>query len=257
MRWSKSFISSEDAKSQVLEYTPQKFVLGTPEQALSYLEGKERGTDFRMADTARVQTGVSQIEEASEDDKVEKRTLEKLKEVQEMAYKEAYNLGLKEGSEKAFQDYSRKIDVQLSEFEVLIKAITNCKADLVSFNETHLVKLVFHLAAKLARRELTEDPSLILEVLKVAAEMALQEERVSVQVAPGQFEYLEEVKKQNKRELEFIKKIRFEPNEAISAGGCIIETNYGEIDATVEERVNRLWETLIENSPRVKDKMAG
>ncbi len=133
----------------------------------------------------------------------------------------------------------------------------NCKADLVSFNETHLVKLVFHLAAKLARRELAEDPSLIVEVLRVAAEMALQDERVSVQVSTVQFEYLEELKKQNKRELEFVKKIRFEPNESITSGGCIIETNYGEVDATVEERVNRLWETLVENTPRVKDKLAG
>ncbi len=257
MPWSRSYLTKEESVEGVMEYVPQKFALGTPEQALSYIEEKRLGSDFKMADTTRVQTGVLRIEEMSEEERIEKKTLEKVKDIQEPAYKEAYELGKKEGLEKAFSENAAIIAELVSELEATINTIKNLKGELIDYNEAHLVKMVFHFASRLALRELQGDPSLVIEALKAAGELAMQEERVTVQVSARQFEFLEDVKKHSKRELEFIKHIRFEPNDSISPGGCVIETNYGEIDSTVEERVSRLWETLQENMTRVKDKLAG
>jgi flagellar assembly protein FliH len=58
------------------------------------------------------------------------------------------------------------------------------------------------------------------------------------------------------REFEFLKAVKFEGDEAVTEGGCILETNYGEIDSRVEQRVEKLWEALVEAIPKVKDKVA-
>ncbi|MNU00700.1 flagellar assembly protein H [compost metagenome] len=68
---------------------------------------------------------------------------------------------------------------------------------------------------------------------------------------------MEELKKETGREYEFIKKTRFEPSADITDGGCIVETNYGEVDARIEQRLEQLWSVLEENIPKVKDKIAG
>ena len=82
MHLSKAVLKSEMVPKKVLEYVPPKFELGTSEQAQSYLEGRRaQRNDFRMSDAIRIQTGVDKVEASSVEEDVEKKVLERLKEV--------------------------------------------------------------------------------------------------------------------------------------------------------------------------------
>ena len=81
------------------------------------------------------------------------------------------------------------------------------------------------------------------------------EEEIRVQVPQSQFDFISALKNETGREFEFLKKIKFEGNSEIRAGGCLVETNFGEVDARVEQRIASLWETLKENLPRIKTKL--
>jgi flagellar assembly protein FliH len=256
MPWSKAILPKIAAKAVVLEYVPKKFELGAPKQALDYLEHKKRGADFRMNETLRIQTGVDELEKVTEEEKVEARALDLMKEVQENAYKEAYELGLSEGHKEAFTKYSREIEEKLAGLETLLKSMEESKTELMSFNEAHLVQLTFQFATKIAGAEVEKNDQNLIEILRGAVALAQDEENVTVRVATEQHEFVEEIKKQNGRQFEFLKKIKFEPSDEISKGGCIVETNYGEVDARFEQRVQSLWDTLSENIPKVKPKIA-
>ncbi len=261
MQWSnraaKSVLSKESAANSVLEFVPMRFDLGTPEQAMNYLAEKTRGSDFRMNDAIRVQTGVDLVEQTSEEERIELAAIEKLKEIQEGAYKEAYQLGLEEGRKEAFQKVSAEITEKMESLDNLLITIKTLKKDLGNFNESHLMNLVFQMASRLAKTELKDNNEAIVQVLRDAVGLAQDEENVRVRVSKSQFDFLEELKKETGREFEFIKKIRFEPNEEITDGGCIVETNYGEVDARIEQRLEQLWTAVSENSPKVKDRIAG
>ncbi|MFS4459437.1 FliH/SctL family protein [Bdellovibrio sp. HCB2-146] len=261
MQWSnrqaKSVLDKEVAEKTVLEFVPMRFDLGAPEQALNYLTEKGRGSDFRMNDAVRVQTGVDQVEHMSEQEKIEAGALEKLKEIQEGAYQEAYQLGLEEGRKEAFQKVSAEIREKMETFDSLILAIKGMKKDMAAFNESHLIKLMFQMASRIAKAELKDNNEAMIEVLRDAVGLAQDEENITVHVSQSQFEFMEELKKEMGRDFEFIKKIRFEPNVEIADGGCIVETNYGEVDARIEQRLEQLWSVLSENIPKVKDKIAG
>lgn len=252
---SRSILKAETTKHSVLEFTPPKFELGTPKPAADYMERKKT-SDFRMSDAIRIQTGVEKMEEADLEELIENRVLDRLKEVQESAYQEAYQLGLDEGRKEALQKTSEQINQRVEAFEALIASVTNLKKDLVQFNETHIVKLAFHMASRLAHAEIKANPDLIVEILRKAIEHAQIEEEIKVQVNPGQLEFWETLKKETGRDFEFLKKVHFQPVDGISEGGCVLETNYGEIDARFEERVGKLWETIAENLYRVKDKVS-
>lgn len=255
-RFSKAVLSKEVAEKTVLEFVPVRFDLGTPEQALSYLAEKSKGSDFRMNDAIRVQTGIDQFEQKSDEEKVEEAALEKLKEIQESAYQEAYSLGLEEGRKKAFEKVSSEIAERMSHLDGLLNGIKELKKEMTTFNESHLVQLVFHMASRLAKMELNGNNDALIQILRDAVGLSQDEENITVRVSSSQFEFLEELKKETGRELEFIKRIRFEPSEEISDGGCIVETNYGEVDARIEQRVEQLWTVLSENMPKVKNRIA-
>lgn len=263
MQWSnanrvaKSVLSKEMAEKTVLEFVPVRFDLGTPEQALNYLAEKGKGSDFRMNDAVRVQTGIDQVEKGSEEERVEVAALEKLKEIQEGAYKEAYNLGLEEGRKQAFEAVSTEIAERMQSLDTLLNAIKDIKKEIASFNEAHLIQLVFRMASRLAKTELSGNNEAMIQILRDSVSLSQDEENITVHVSQSQFEFLEELKKETGREFEFIKRIRFEPSADVSDGGCIVETNYGEVDARIEQRIEQLWTVLSENTPKVKDKVAG
>lgn len=255
MRLSKTVVKSDVSAQKVLEYIPPKFELGAGEHAKAYLEGRRAQTnDFRMSDVIRVQTGVGQIEASQVEEDVDRKVLERLKQVQESAYQEAYQLGLDEGKHEAYQGTSQEINTRLTKLDELINSIANLKKELVSQNEAHLVQLAFHMAKRLAHAEIGIDSEAVVNVIRDAIEKAQIEEEVAVQVSPVQIEFLEKLKQETGREFEFLKKVKFEAVDGVDPGGCIITTNYGQIDARFEERVSKLWEGISENLPRVKDK---
>ncbi|MGZ3774881.1 MAG: FliH/SctL family protein [Pseudobdellovibrionaceae bacterium] len=256
-RLSRSVLSKEVAEKTVLEFVPMRFDLGTPEQALNYLEEKNKGSDFRMNDVIRIQTGVDQFEQRSDEDKIEAAALDKLKEIQESAYQEAYALGLEEGRKKAFEKVSSEIAERMEHLDQLLNSMKDLKKDLVVFNESHLIQLVFYMASRLAKTELQGNMDAMLKILRDAIGLSQDEENITVRVSSSQFKFLEEVRQETGREFEFLKRIHLEPSDEISDGGCIVETNYGEVDSRIEQRVEELWTALAENMPKVKNRIAG
>lgn len=256
-RVAKAILPKELAEQTVLEFVPVRFDLGTPEQAMQYLAEKKRGSDFVMNDAVKIQTGVDQVEFTDNEEKVEAVALEKLKEIQESAYAEAYSLGQEQGRKHAFEAVSREISEKMEEIDSLMVTMKNLKKEMVTYNEAHLIKLTFQMAARLAKTSLEGNNDAMVEILRNAVSLSQDEENIRVQVSPSQFEFLETLKSETGREFEFIKRIRFEKSEEISDGGCIVETNYGEVDARIEQRVEQLWATLSENIPKVKDRIAG
>lgn len=251
---SKSIVRAEVAGQKVLDFVPQKFALGTPEQTSVYFEQRRNvGSDFRMNDAVRIQNGVEAIESQHTEEAVDRKVMEKLKEVQETAYQEAYMLGLDEGKRDAMQAASSEIQNRLKGFDDLITGIGTLKKELLACNETHIVQLAFQMAKRMAHAEIQANPNVVTDVIKEALEKAQVEENVIVQISPVQLEFLESLKSDSGREFEFMKKVKLETSEEISPGGCIIRTNFGEIDARTEGRVEMLWEGIKDSLHRVKD----
>lgn len=257
MQWSKSYLTKKDSEDKVLEFVPTKFDLGTPEQAKNYLDAKKNGSDFRMSEVVRVHTGVSDIEKATEQEKIEGKALEKLKEIQEAAYREAYNLGLEDGRKKAFQEFSSQIEENLQGLSGMMATMGNLKEHMLAFNEAHLVKLMFHMASRLTHQTLEENNPAVVDVIRNCVTLAQDEENIVVKVAPQQIEFLEGLKSETGHHIEFLKNVKLEPDADVKPGGCIIETNYGEVDARIEQRINELWEGLVDHIPKVKQKLEG
>jgi flagellar assembly protein FliH len=137
-----------------------------------------------------------------------------------------------------------------------LNAMKDIKKELAGFNEAHLMKLVYQMASRIAKVELEGNNEAIVKILRDAVGLSQDEENITVRVSATQFEFLEKVKLETGREFEFTKRMKFEPSTEIADGGCIVETNYGEVDARIEQRLEQLWSVLSESLPKVKDKVA-
>jgi flagellar assembly protein FliH len=95
----------------------------------------------------------------------------------------------------------------------------------------------------------------ILHVLKETIKMTQSDEKVTVNISEQDFRFLENFKKDLNRDFEFLKRIELKSQDNIRSGGCVIITNYGEIDSTIEARVEQMWKSLEESIPKTKDQI--
>jgi flagellar assembly protein FliH len=239
----------------VLEYKPKDFAMITPGAALDYLIQKKQGSDFVMSDVLRQTTGVAEIEKNSEEQKIEDRALEKVAILQEEAYAQGFELGQAEGFKDAFQKATSEINTGLEQVYQLIEKIGKIKEELVHQNETHIMTMIYQIAEKIAFDHIDSKPEIILSVIKKSIETAQADEDITVSVAPTQIQFLENMKTQNNQEFDFLKNIKLQPVVGIEPGGCIVETNYGVIDARIPERTSKLWEEIKQSLPKVKLKV--
>lgn len=256
MRWSNVLKKLESEKAQtdvsVLDYVPKQFDFGTPMAAVDYLKQKEKGSDFLLSEVLRTTTGVEEIERLSEEQKVEQKVLDKLARLQEEAYKKAYELGMEEGFKKAHDEKTAELNAQADEVVKLTESINHIKEELFYQNEAHIIRLVFDIASRIAFDHIEQNQESVVKVIKAAIETAQVEEQVNVLIAPQQLEFLEQMQTNPSRENEFMKNIRFVDSDQVTPGSCIVETNYGVIDARIEQRVLKLWTELKEALPKVK-----
>lgn len=256
MRWS-SILKKEDSLQiqsdvSVLEYVPRTIQFGTPEAAIDYLREKEAGSDFVMNDVIRKTTGIEEIEKQSEEQKIEQKVLEKLAIVQQEAYHQAFDLGLEEGHKKAYQEKIAELEAQIEGFHQLTHSLNELKKQLSDQNESHMVRLAYDIASRLAFDHINENQDSIINVIRQAIETAQAEENVTVLISKEQYEIVDQIKKQSSKDLEFLKNIKLEASENITVGSCIVETNYGVIDASMEKRIEKLWNEMKQTLPKVK-----
>jgi flagellar assembly protein FliH len=245
----------EKVEQVVVKYVPRKFphTLSPAAEAFHRFQTGSQKNDFRIDKIVAQQTGISELERLSIEEQVEIEALQKIKEIQEGAYQQAYALGLDEGREKSYQENAAVIEERLASLGQVLQSISSLKMDLVTFNEAHILKLIYFMAGQVAMDEIKTRPEIILTVLTKAIENAQSEENVTVRVSPADLQFIQGMIEKNGKDLEVIKKVKLQESENITVGGCIVETNFGVVDATVEQRFSKLWAELSEKLPKVKD----
>lgn len=251
MALEKPIIKAAAALVCTFDYKPREFSSATSDVARSFVnEDAFRSPDFKISQLIAHQAGISQLESDAHQDKINAQVLARLKEVQEKAYEEGYELGLVEGTEKAFQEAKSALVLKIQTFEALLKRIEELKSQLLVDNEAELIRLVFLIARKMALRDLADNREAVKEILTSVLGETQVDERVVVRLSAEDLQYLEGLQEKSGQHIESLQRVKFVVDEKIKSGGCLIETEYGNVDATVEERVERTWQTLLARIPQ-------
>ncbi|CAN5462390.1 hypothetical protein BH10BDE1_BH10BDE1_08210 [soil metagenome] len=248
-------LSKLDADTRVVEYTPREFPNRTSQVAVEFVKYQAglENTDFKIDKIVSLTTGIAELEKISLAERVEVEALERLKQLQEEAYRQGYDLGRDEGQESAYREKSEELSENLKKIDRAMHTLEVLKTELVKQNEASLVTLVYQIASKVAMAELKEKPELILPVILEAAAGAQDEESIVIRLSHSDLDFLESTKERLGQEFEFIKRAKLEGTNEIQSGGCVIVTNFGQVDATIEKRLEKVWASVQQKLPKKSD----
>lgn len=251
--YNEKVIKRENTESSVTDYKVREIRAAITPELTDFQhrqENKGAAVSFKMDPLLASMTGHAKIQDDKIKTEVEKLALEKLKEIEERAYREAYELGKKEGHEQGIKDAQLMIENKLRDLESSIDYLGSLRLGLLEKNEAKIVELCYAFAEKIAHKEIQKDPAYIVGLIKKLATGIQEQLDTIVKVSKEDYDFIESMNQTFKRTIKLGKNTKLEVDEDLQRGDCVIETNYGVVDATFDARVQQLWEAVEDHLPK-------
>ncbi len=163
------------------------------------------------------------------------RAREEAQSIRESASKEGYQEGLEQA----------KADIQ--EIKNAITSFLGAKQAVFDYIAPDILEISVDIAQKIIKKELQQDPNVILDnILALLKGLSKEETKITLRVNPAQVSLLKSETPNLLNEAGLDAKILVVPDETIMEGGCVVTTNNGVIDATIETQLAVISEALRE-----------
>jgi flagellar assembly protein FliH len=250
----KAIIKAQHALKSTFDYKARDLNAKVSQSAQNYADrDAARSPDFKISQLIAEQTGISQLENAAVQDAINERVLEQLRLVEEKAYREGFELGQAEGGEKAFVAAQGALNERLESLNTVISRVESIRQRRLIDNEAEFVRLTFLIASKIAARDIAANPEAVLPVLEHIVNEMQEIEKITVNISPGDAETIAALVERGDPRTLILERTKMVTDETIQPGGCLVKTNFGDVDATVEERVERAWASLAARVPKNVD----
>jgi len=182
--------------------------------------------------------------------------LSEAKEQAALIKKQAYDEGYQQGNQEGYQEgVTQGQQAGRSEMEELINQTiaTNQNILLATEQETkammlaaekQIVDIALAVARKILAHEITENPAVVLPLVKAALQKVSDQEEIVIRVSHEDFEALLLAKQELQTMVGGENSLAITVDRTIERGNCIIDTSYGTVDARVDTQLETIRKAL-------------
>lgn len=162
---------------------------------------------------------------------------------------EARNEGFEQGSQEGYEKGSAEVDRLIERMHKILEAVMQRREEILQDTESQIVELVILMARKVIKI-LSENQKNVIMANTVAA-LRKVKTRGSVTLRVN----IEDVKLTTAHADEFIQHVEnvqgitVQEDSSVEKGGCIVETDFGAIDARISSQLTELENKILEVSP--------
>lgn len=154
------------------------------------------------------------------------RAQEEAVQIKQNAYQEGYNIGLQQAA------------AEVETFKSVLSAFMGAEDRVFNEIAPNVLELSMSIAQKVIKHEAAIDTQMVMDTVMDALRLLSKNEpKIVLRVNPVQVQYLKDTLPDKVRSIGMETKLSVLSDEAVSEGGCILQTNNGMIDATVEAQL--------------------
>lgn len=187
------------------------------------------------------------LEESGDNYKKRKEAEDILKQAQEKANlleREAYENGFAQGEKDGIELGEKKVLKVIENIENFFIEMSQLKKEIIKQHEKGILDLIFAIAEKIVHRKIESDERIVKDIVLKAFELASEKSKIMLRVNPEDFDYIERLKPEFFSKFKDLKSIMVTSDPSITRGGCFLETPYGDLDATVETQLEKIYQSL-------------
>jgi len=190
---------------------------------------------------------------------LEEQLLKEAKEKALAAEKEAYEKGFSQGEKDGLELGFKRLEAHLQSFQKVLAEIQRFQKDFFQIHEKEMVQFLITLVRKILRQDIPQAEKVVAATLHEAFQYVEERQRVEIRLHPKDYEFLKD----------HPERLPFPLNEAnpegpklvadpsLLRGGCLIETSFGSIDATVESQLDQITAGIWQKVEPDKNKASG
>lgn len=209
---------------------------GESPEMLSHLERRRREAEEeaqRLVDEAR-----HEAEAMRREAEAMRREAEA---TQAAAYREGFAQGERAGEKLALQ----KTEPVMQALQELLNAVGLDRDNMIRQHEQELIKVAMVIAAQTLKTTIELQPEVVASVVEAALAKVGGAQEITLKLASHDYQLLEALRRKEGGTPWPPAHVKIAPDETVGRGGCRIETEAGDIDATIETQLrimkNALW----------------
>ena len=231
-----------DAPEKTLEertFQFENFIIQNATIHRDFAYDSEKARNFDQSNVDKAKLGVKELLKDALD-----KAKSQVNEIKSNARKEGYDIGYETGFKKGEEDAKKEFSPFLGTVQEMIKELTGFRKENYDKVEREMVEMIISLAKKVIHFEFSMRENAVQDMIRLAVESVLDKESMVIKINPTDKKYAENFSPELHRLFDEIKNVNFESHPGIERGGCIIETNFGVVDASIEKLEEQIDQIL-------------
>jgi len=166
--------------------------------------------------------------------------------------RDAYRSGVEAGRKQGREEVQGPAQVEIQRALQIVAQVEQLRLDSVRQAESDIVELALAMARKVIHREVTLDPDIVVAQVREIISSIAEKGLIRVLVHPDEVEHLQSVRPSFAGADGKAIRMSIEPDEAIQAGGCIIESSQYFINATFEKQLEAIWQEMLVSDAEIE-----
>jgi flagellar assembly protein FliH len=159
-------------------------------------------------------------------------------------FADGWGKGMIEGENTWHAQAEKKIKTLLTSLQDVLHQLNNLRKETYRDIEKEVVELALAIARQVICQEITIDKEIVVCVAREALAKVEDPGKIKIKMSPSDMQFIKETRSQLSNMIENIDHVTVEAAENIQSGGCIIETDLGEIDARIEKQLQAVEESF-------------
>jgi flagellar assembly protein FliH len=237
------------AVSEERSFKFDELTIQNPSIRRGFSYDSEKARNFDQLNVDKAKEGVKQLLQDSMD-----KAKKQVGEIKASARKEGYDTGFEAGFNKGKEAASEEFNPVLKTTKHLVEELSEFRREMYDKVEREMVEMVIAITKKVIHFDFSTRKDAVKDMIQLAVHSVLDRESMVIKIHPTDKKYAESFLPELNHMYSEIKNITCVAHSGIERGGCVIETNFGVIDARIEKLEEQI-DRILNLAPPQPDKL--
>ncbi len=211
------------------------------------LKIREEAEDYKNKILEESESKINDIQLKAQEDA--EKIIKEAENNRDTIIKGAKDEGFEKGSKEGYKSGKAEVDRLINKIHIMISGLADKRIDIINESEKLIIELVLNLTKKVIRTISENEKTVIVDTVIKALSKIKNRTDVYLRVNFDDVELTTNHMKTFLSKFEKVKSIQIIEDSQVDRGGCIVETDYGSIDARITTQLREIEDKLMELMP--------
>lgn len=165
---------------------------------------------------------------------------------------EAYHQGFKKGETDGYQQVESQLQNLMSSLSEALTKVEEANKSICRAAEEESVNLAIAIAEKILQSEIQTNKEALRNIVTAALKKVMDHKQIKIRCSKQDCETLKEHIPELLKINDHFETIKLEEDVMIEMGGCVVETEFGDIDARIDKQLKVINDAFSAETQRMK-----